>query len=236
MSRTRRTPKRPKKRIATATASRLPRARRRPRRCPTRLSAGISSAPRLGIVRRDSLARGERVVLTGHYAARPATRGEDSRTTVGSAARPVRGELVSGGVGRAHRVAQVRHPDAGDDGRVAEDGRRRRDVVEESHPGAEQHCGEVELEVVDQSRVEQPLDRVGAVDGVSSRRYRALGSDTRNVMGSEPPVVNSTSPEAKYQSKTCITSSSGPATKPSSDMDMMATTSYMVVVPLHGGC
>src|SRR6478672_10693140 len=36
---------------------------------------------------------GERVVLTGHYAARPAARGEDSRTTVGSAARPVRGEL-----------------------------------------------------------------------------------------------------------------------------------------------
>src|SRR6478735_503689 len=36
---------------------------------------------------------GERVVLTGHYAARPAARGEDSRTTVGSAARPFRGEL-----------------------------------------------------------------------------------------------------------------------------------------------
>ncbi len=56
------------------------------------------------------------------------------------------------------------------------------------------------------------------------RRCSALGADTLNVMGSDPPVWNSTSPEWKYQSNTSPTPSLTSATKPSSDMDMIATT------------
>src|SRR6478672_1433644 len=64
----------------------------------------------------------------------------------------------------------------------------------ESHPGAEQHCGEVDLEVVDQSRVEQPLDRVGAVDahgpltgGVLGLAHRALDAVRHEVDGRPGP-------------------------------------------------
>src|SRR5688572_20473488 len=56
------------------------------------------------------------------------------------------------------------------------------------------------------------------------RRCSALDPDTWNVMGSDPPVWNSTSPEWKYQSNTSATPSLRSATKPSSDMDMIATT------------
>jgi hypothetical protein len=52
----------------------------------------------------------------------------------------------------------------------------------------------------------------------------ALGSDTLNVMGSDPPVRISTSPEVRYQSNTSATPSLRSATKPSSDIDMIATT------------
>src|SRR5690606_33772036 len=57
-----------------------------------------------------------------------------------------------------------------------------------------------------------------------SRRCPALGPDTLNVMGSDPPVWNSTSPDRRYQSNTSATPSSASATKPSRDMDMIATT------------
>src|SRR5688572_4488441 len=55
------------------------------------------------------------------------------------------------------------------------------------------------------------------------RRCSALDPDTWNVMGSDPPVWISTSPEVKYQSNTSATPSLRSATKPSSDMDMIAT-------------
>jgi len=44
------------------------------------------------------------------------------------------------------------------------------------------------------------------------RRCSALGSDTLNVMGSDPPVWNATSPEFMYQSKTSPTPSLRSAT------------------------
>src|SRR5206468_3611677 len=56
------------------------------------------------------------------------------------------------------------------------------------------------------------------------RRRSALGPDTLNVIGSDPPVWISTSPEVKYQSNTSATPSLRSATEPSSDMDMIATT------------
>src|SRR5882757_2526063 len=43
-------------------------------------------------------------------------------------------------------------------------------------------------------------------------------------MGSDPPVLSSTSPEDMYQSNTSPTPSLESATKPSSDTDMIATT------------
>src|SRR5262245_25509805 len=43
-------------------------------------------------------------------------------------------------------------------------------------------------------------------------------------MGSVPPTWTSTLPEVKYQSNTSATPSLGSATKPSSDIDMRATT------------
>src|SRR5882762_7853338 len=42
---------------------------------------------------------------------------------------------------------------------------------------------------------------------VRPRRCSALGADTLNVMGSDPPVWISTSPEFKYQSNTSATPS-----------------------------
>src|SRR4051794_27517491 len=58
----------------------------------------------------------------------------------------------------------------------------------------------------------------------SRRRCFALGSDTLKVIGSDPPVWNSTLPELKYQSNTSLMPSLRSATYPSSDMDMIATT------------
>src|SRR4051794_41925463 len=62
----------------------------------------------------------------------------------------------------------------------------------------------------------------------------ALGSDTLNVMGAEPPVWISTSPELRYQSNTSATPSLESATKPSSDMDMMATTCVIRLSSVSG--
>src|SRR5262249_23609473 len=73
------------------------------------------------------------------------------------------------------------------------------------------------------SKVRRPVSMAPSPD-VRPRRCSALGPDTLNVMGSDPPVWNSTSPELKYQSNTSATPSLASATKPSSDMDMIAMT------------
>src|SRR5215216_3996315 len=88
------------------------------------------------------------------------------------------------------------------------------------------------------SNVRRPVSTAPSSDQ-RPRRCLALGSDTLNVMGSEPPVWNATSPEFMYQSNTSATPSLGSATKPSSDMDMMATSfdiarSFPFVVELKG--
>ena len=63
-----------------------------------------------------------------------------------------------------HWVAQVCDADALDDGRVAEDDWGAGEVVEESNSGAEKDRGDVDVDIVEESRVEALLDSVGAVD------------------------------------------------------------------------
>jgi hypothetical protein len=170
----------------------------------------------------------------------------------------------------------VCHAHARDHPRVAKDGRRAGEVVEEANSGAKQHRGDVDVELVEEPGIQALLNGVGAVDrnglpggggfglahgafdavghevdrrvgsrpaggdlvgkderrppGVISapalgdlegaatgstapsspqraRRCSALGPDTLNVMGSDPPVWNSTSPEATYQANTSATPS-----------------------------
>src|SRR5689334_25288534 len=69
------------------------------------------------------------------------------------------------------------------------------------------------------SKVRRPVSTAPRLED-SSRMCRALGSDTLNVIGSDPPVAISTVPELKYQSNTSATPSLPSATKPSSDMDI----------------
>src|SRR6185436_10190566 len=73
------------------------------------------------------------------------------------------------------------------------------------------------------SKVRRPVSTAPSPE-VRLRTCSALGPDILNVMGSDPPVWISTSPEVKYQSNTSATPSLRSATKPSSDMDMIATT------------
>src|SRR2546422_4409062 len=56
------------------------------------------------------------------------------------------------------------------------------------------------------SKVRRPVSMAPSPD-VRPRRCSALGSDTLNVMGSDPPVWISTSPELMYQSNTSATPS-----------------------------
>src|ERR1051325_9235971 len=72
------------------------------------------------------------------------------------------------------------------------------------------------------SKVRRPVSTAPSSDQ-RPRRCSALGSDTLNVIGCEPPVRNSTFPELMYQPNTSATPSLSSATKPSSDMDMIAT-------------
>ena len=61
------------------------------------------------------------------------------------------------------------------------------------------------------SKVRRPVSTAPSSDE-RPRRCSALGADTLNVMGSAPPVWNSTSPELKYQSNTSATPSLRSAT------------------------
>lgn len=73
------------------------------------------------------------------------------------------------------------------------------------------------------SKVRRPVMTAPNSD-VRLRMCPALGSDTLNVIDPGPPVRTWTFPELKYQSKTSDTPSFGSATKPSSDIDMIAMT------------
>ena len=64
----------------------------------------------------------------------------------------------------AYWVAQVRHADAWDHRRVAKDGWRAGEVVEESDSGAKKYRREVDVDFVEEASVQALLDGVRAVD------------------------------------------------------------------------
>jgi hypothetical protein len=108
--------------------------------------------------------------------------------------------MVRVGVGlrRAYWVAQVSDADAWDDGRVAEDDWGASEVVEESNSGAEKDRGDVDVDFVEESRVETLLDGVGAVDsnglpgscgfGLVDGGFDTVGDEVYGRVGTWPPV------------------------------------------------
>ena len=61
-------------------------------------------------------------------------------------------------------VAQVCHADTRDHRRVAKDGWRAGEVVEQSNSGAKQHRRDVDADFVQQASIQQLLDGVSAVN------------------------------------------------------------------------
>jgi hypothetical protein len=84
-------------------------------------------------------------------------------------------------------VPQVRDSDALDDLRVTEDARCAVEVVEESDSGAEQDRGDVDVELVDQSSIQQLLNGVGAMhrDGPVTGGSLGLGDGALEAVSDE---------------------------------------------------
>src|SRR5829696_384624 len=68
------------------------------------------------------------------------------------------------GLRPAYRVAQMRDADALNDHRVAKDGWRAGEVVEESNAGAKKNRRDVDADLVEEAGIQQLPDGVGAVD------------------------------------------------------------------------
>jgi hypothetical protein len=114
--------------------------------------------------------------------------------------------------------------DGPDHRRVAKGNWRVGEVVEESNSGAKKNRRDVDADFVEEPGIQQLPDGVGAVDanglpggggfGLMHGAFDAVEHEayTLNVMGSDPPVCTSTSPELKYQSNTSATPSLGSAT------------------------
>ena len=68
------------------------------------------------------------------------------------------------GLRLAYWVAQVCNADARDHRRVAKDGWRAGEVVEESNSGAEKNRRDVDVDFVEEAGIQALLDGVGAVD------------------------------------------------------------------------
>ena len=67
----------------------------------------------------------------------------------------------------AHWVAQVCNADARDHRRVAKDGWRAGEVVEESNSGAKKHRRDVDVDLVEETRIQALLDGVGALEALA---------------------------------------------------------------------
>src|SRR4051812_7822053 len=63
----------------------------------------------------------------------------------------------------AYRVAQVGNADARNHRRVPKEGRRAGEVIEESHSGAKKNRHDIDADFVEESSVQELLDRVCAV-------------------------------------------------------------------------
>jgi hypothetical protein len=78
------------------------------------------------------------------------------------------------GLRLAYWVAQVCNADARDHRRVAKDGGRAGEVVEESNSGAKKYRREVDVDFVEEASIQALLDGVSAVDPNGLPRTRRL--------------------------------------------------------------
>ena len=95
-----------------------------------------------------------------------------------------------------YRVAQVCNADARDHRRVAKDGWCAGEVVEESNSGTKKYRREVNVDLVEEARIQQLLDGVSAVhpNGLSARggfcllhgAFDAVGHEVDSRVGSRP--------------------------------------------------
>ena len=69
--------------------------------------------------------------------------------------------------------------DTGDDGRIPEDGRCAREVVEQAYSCAEQHGSQIDVDLVEQAGVQALLDRLGAVHSYGPRAGSGFRSSNR---------------------------------------------------------
>src|SRR3954469_14903654 len=96
----------------------------------------------------------------------------------------------------AYGVAQVRDADAGNHRRIAEDGRRAGQVVEQSNSGAEKNRRDVDVDFVEEASIQALLNGVGAVDPDGFPRggglrlvpgaFDAVGHEVDSRLGSRP--------------------------------------------------
>src|SRR6187200_2838615 len=114
--------------------------------------------------------------------------------------------LAQVGLRIAYRVAQVCNADARDHRRIAKDGWRAGEVVEESNSGAKKNRGDVDTDFVEEASIQALLDGVGAVDpnGLPGGggfclvygAFDAVGHEVDSRVGSRP---SSGDPVGKYE-------------------------------------
>lgn len=101
---------------------------------------------------------------------------------------------------RDDRVAQMCNADARNHPRVAEDGRRADEVVEEPNSGAKQNRCDVDVDFVDEAGIQALLDGVSAVNanglsrrggfGLANSAFDAVGHEVDSRVGSRPSGGN----------------------------------------------
>ena len=97
----------------------------------------------------------------------------------------------------AHRVAQVCNTDALDHGRVAKNGRRAGEVVEESDSRAKKHRRDVDANFGEEPGIQELLNRVSTMNpnglprggglGLAHGTLEAVGHEVDDRVGSRPP-------------------------------------------------
>src|SRR4051794_30225442 len=97
---------------------------------------------------------------------------------------------------RSYPVAQVCNADARDHRRVAENGWRAGEAVEESNPGAKEYRRNVDVDLVEEAGIQKLLDGVRAVDrnglpggggfGLLHGAFDAVGHEVDSRVGSRP--------------------------------------------------
>src|SRR6476660_5247432 len=121
-------------------------------------------------------------------------RGTRPRSSRGSSSRASRRVWVE--LRLAYWVAQVGNADARDHRRVAKDGWRAGEVVEESNSGAKQNRRDVDVDLVEEASIQALLDGVGAVDphglpgggglGLLHGAFDAVGHEVDRRVGARP--------------------------------------------------